>query len=380
MKRILMSTAIVAALSTGAYAETAQTNTQTQATAEGQAQAPVTASGNIFAKVTTAESVKGDVRASTLIGKDIYIPKPATKTSAQASAGASADASASSSAPAASSDPMANLEDIGSVGDVILSKDGKVDAVLVDVGGFLGIGTHTVALDWTALHWQMKQDAKSAADSYLVIQATKQQLEKAPAFKEDWLKGATAASYQSKSVGAQASDMAQGAADSVKSATQTVGQNMADATSSAKQKIAEMGDSSDHTQAQAGNATGAQPTAAASATVGGSATGPVAKAQADGFTQTNLAALTKKELVGARVYDMKGDEAGEVSKVIMGASSNKIEGAVVKVGGFLGIGEKAIEVKADTMTVMTKNNGQDVRIYVNLTQQQLKQLPAYKQG
>ncbi len=64
----------------------------------------------------------------------------------------------------------------------------------------------------------------------------------------------------------------------------------------------------------------------------------------------------------------------------MGASSNKIEGAVVKVGGFLGIGEKAIEVKADTMTVMTKNNGKDVRIYVNLTQQQLKQLPAYKQG
>ncbi len=280
MKRILMSTAIVAALSTGAFAETAQTNTQGQATAEGQAQAPVAASGNIFAKVTSAESVKGDVKASALIGKDIYIPKPAAKTSAQASAGASADASASSTAPASNSAPMANLEDIGSVGDVILSKDGKVDAVLVDVGGFLGIGTHTVALDWTALHWQMKQDAKSTADSYLVIQATKQQLEKAPAFKEDWLKGATASSYQTNSASGQTSTAAQGTTGSMASTTHMSGQATSDMTSGGQQKMAGATDGSAQPQMQAGSAgqtstatdSQAQSTstnAAASATVGG---------------------------------------------------------------------------------------------------------------
>ncbi|GHE02237.1 hypothetical protein U879_17705 [Defluviimonas sp. 20V17] len=388
-----MSTAIVAALSAGTYAGATQTNTQGQAAAQSQAQASAAGSGNIFAKVTTADSVKGDVKASTLIGKDVYIPKPAQGTSAQASTGTTTGASASATAPAAGSNPMANLEDIGSVGDVILSKDGKVDAVLVDVGGFLGIGTHTVALDWTALHWQMKQDAKSAKDSYLVVQASKKQLENAPAFKEEWLKGATASSYGTNSAAGQSSSTTatQGTTGSTAATTHMSGQTTTGMSTGSQQQMAGATNGSTQTQTQAG-ASGQMPAAtnsqaqqstssnaAANATVGGTATGAAAKAQANGYTQANLATLTKKELIGAPVYDAKGDEAGEVSKVIMGTSSNKIEGAVIKVGGFLGIGEKAIEVKADTMTVMTKNNGKDVRIYVDLTQQQLKQLPPYKQ-
>lgn len=40
----------------------------------------------------------------------------------------------------------ANDENIGNVGDVALTADGEIDALIVDVGGFLGIGTHTVAI------------------------------------------------------------------------------------------------------------------------------------------------------------------------------------------------------------------------------------------
>src|SRR5690606_23820031 len=37
-------------------------------------------------------------------------------------------------------------ENIGSVGDVLLTEDGQVDAIVVDVGGFLGMGANEVAL------------------------------------------------------------------------------------------------------------------------------------------------------------------------------------------------------------------------------------------
>ena len=35
---------------------------------------------------------------------------------------------------------------IGSVSDVVLNKDGKVDAVVIDVGSFLGMGGKNVAV------------------------------------------------------------------------------------------------------------------------------------------------------------------------------------------------------------------------------------------
>ena len=36
--------------------------------------------------------------------------------------------------------------DIGEINDVILTRDGKVHAALVDIGGFLGLGERQVAL------------------------------------------------------------------------------------------------------------------------------------------------------------------------------------------------------------------------------------------
>lgn len=42
----------------------------------------------------------------------------------------------------------ANNEDIGSVGDVLLSEEGEIRALVVDVGGFLGLGTKEVALEF----------------------------------------------------------------------------------------------------------------------------------------------------------------------------------------------------------------------------------------
>jgi hypothetical protein len=57
---------------------------------------------------------------------------------------------------------------IGSVADVILSKDGKVDAVVIDVGSFLGMGGKNVA----AMLNELKTD-----DNRLTLDRSKEQLQ-----------------------------------------------------------------------------------------------------------------------------------------------------------------------------------------------------------
>ena len=39
-------------------------------------------------------------------------------------------------------------EKIGDISDLMANKEGKIDVVVVSVGGFLGIGTHDVAVKW----------------------------------------------------------------------------------------------------------------------------------------------------------------------------------------------------------------------------------------
>ena len=67
---------------------------------------------------------------------------------------------------------------VGDIGEVVLDKDGKVEGVVVDVGGFLGIATHPVLLDWKDVTLA-SQDGKDRA----VVNLTKEKLEQMPAYE-----------------------------------------------------------------------------------------------------------------------------------------------------------------------------------------------------
>lgn len=69
---------------------------------------------------------------------------------------------------------------IGDVSDVLFDKTGKVDALIVGVGGFLGIGSKDVALPVTA--FQVVPGANGAADK-LRLSMTKDQLTQMAEFK-----------------------------------------------------------------------------------------------------------------------------------------------------------------------------------------------------
>lgn len=74
----------------------------------------------------------------------------------------------------------ANDENVGSVGDVILTQDGDVDAIIVDVGGFLGMGAKEVAIGMDNLEFMHDADG----NMYVYTQFTEEQLEAQPEYDE----------------------------------------------------------------------------------------------------------------------------------------------------------------------------------------------------
>lgn len=72
----------------------------------------------------------------------------------------------------------ANDAEIGSIGDVVLTPDNKPDAVIVDVGGFLGIGAKEVAIGMDKLKFMTDKNGKK----YLYTNFTKEQLQAQTAY------------------------------------------------------------------------------------------------------------------------------------------------------------------------------------------------------
>ena len=69
---------------------------------------------------------------------------------------------------------------IGDVKDLLLDQSGKIDAVIIGVGGFLGMGEKNVAAPFSSL-----KVAEKNGNRYLVMETTKQALQTAPGYTFD---------------------------------------------------------------------------------------------------------------------------------------------------------------------------------------------------
>lgn len=69
---------------------------------------------------------------------------------------------------------------IGSIDDVLIDSSGKVRAVVIGVGGFLGVGEKDVAIPFDALNVQRK--ANSASIEKVTVSFSEDQLKNAPKF------------------------------------------------------------------------------------------------------------------------------------------------------------------------------------------------------
>ena len=72
-------------------------------------------------------------------------------------------------------------EGMGRIVDVIVDRAGQVRAAAIDFGGFLGVGSRKIVVDWNALHFgQIANKGES-----ITLELTKDQVKAAPEYKED---------------------------------------------------------------------------------------------------------------------------------------------------------------------------------------------------
>ncbi|MEJ6398087.1 PRC-barrel domain-containing protein [Yoonia sp. 208BN28-4] len=75
-------------------------------------------------------------------------------------------------------------DDIGEINEIVLSRDGQVENVIVGVGGFLGMGEKDVAISMDQLNF-VTPEGGEADDFFLVIAASAAGVEEAPSYERE---------------------------------------------------------------------------------------------------------------------------------------------------------------------------------------------------
>ena len=70
-------------------------------------------------------------------------------------------------------------ENMGRIVDVIVDRSGRVRAAVIDFGGFLGVGSRKIAVDWNVLSF-----ADSGKRDVITLELTRDQVKAAPEFKD----------------------------------------------------------------------------------------------------------------------------------------------------------------------------------------------------
>jgi PRC-barrel domain protein len=71
-------------------------------------------------------------------------------------------------------------ENMGRIVDVIVDRTGRVRAAIIDFGGFLGVGSRKIAVDWNAFRFR----PDSAKRDVITLGLTRDQVKEAPEYKD----------------------------------------------------------------------------------------------------------------------------------------------------------------------------------------------------
>ena len=74
----------------------------------------------------------------------------------------------------------ATNENMGRIVDVLVDHAGKVRAAVIDFGGFLGVGSRKIAVDWSALHFP----PPGKPDTHIALEFTRDQVKAAPEYQD----------------------------------------------------------------------------------------------------------------------------------------------------------------------------------------------------
>jgi hypothetical protein len=269
---------------------------------------------------------EGDIRVSEILGATVFVTEQevaATEIQAQPE----------------------DWESAATVDDIIVSRDGQVRGVLLDVGGFLGIGARTVMVSMD----QITLVGDAANDQvYVVFTATREQLEEAPEYV-----------YGERTVEA---DQPAETAEPAPAAPADPAAPAAPADPAAPAAPADPA---------APAAPGAEQPGVVDDRVG-VGTPP------EGFVQADWAVLTADDLMRAEVYDRFNERVSGIDDVVLSADGSAVEGVLMNIGGFLGLGARTVMVDADFIEVHHDPEFRDVRVYLHMTEAELEALPEYQ--
>jgi hypothetical protein len=94
--------------------------------------------------------------------------------------------------------------------------------------------------------------------------------------------------------------------------------------------------------------------------------------------QTSSQYLAGEQLIGVKVTNKDGQTIGTISDLIVG-SGDRIEGVILGVGGFLGVGEKKIGVRLGALKV-SKAGGSIAITFPVATKEMLSAVEGYQRG
>jgi len=74
----------------------------------------------------------------------------------------------------------ATNENMGRIVDVLVDGSGEVRAAIIDFGGFLGVGSRKIAVDWNALEFP----PPGQSDAKITLELTRDQVNAAPEYQD----------------------------------------------------------------------------------------------------------------------------------------------------------------------------------------------------
>ncbi len=363
IRKLLATTAVTALMATGAYAQDTTQPAQDPAMQTSPTQAPA-------AQPETPMVIKADGNlASNIIGKPVYN-------------GTGDDA-----------------EKIGSVNDLVINPDGSIEALVIGVGGFLGIGQKDVAIEYELATWEERDN-----DRWRVVETTAEALKAQQEFDRQAYEPMPADADVAETKPATAEDLAnapaqEAGADETASTEQPADDQMSaqapadDQSAAGTEQETAQAPADDQSAAGTEQETAQAPADAQSAagTEQETAQAPADDQNATGTDETQTGAIDRSTLkeqpidqisaedfVGTTVYGANDENVGEIGDVIL-SQDGQIDAVLVDVGGFLGMGEKQVALGMDNLQFMADEDG-NLYLYTNLTKEQLEAQTAYDES
>ena len=266
-------------------------------------------------------------------------------------------------------------QNIGSVSDIVLATDGTAEAVVIGVGGFLGLGKKDVAIEYDLVQWTERD-----GNRYLIVETTPEALKALPAFDVAAYRPMPADAQVGNTTPATSTDLdaAKQAADA-EAAVDAANDNatgMTDSTTATDTPADTTAGTTDTTDGATDMTAQTEPTPpAATAPEAGTDDTRTSAIDRSTMTEVPVAEIRADDLIGTTVYGAGDENVGSIGDVILSADGN-VDAVTVDVGGFLGIGAKEVALDFDNLAFMRDGDG-NTHLYTPLTKEQLEAQPEY---